>query len=468
MASKLYCGVVLSGIVLSIVLILIVSSSSPQERFEKQLDKAISEDFEYSEFNYEGFSVLYPVWPARADNGVELSVTRGYCSVSVNAEKMAARQWYLMFIDSIEKQDGTIIESNEDENHIKFSLPFQNLTMVSENRIYDCGVNAVAVTITCIKEASEKTQDMHRKIFNSAKCQGEPAGDVEVSYKEYKNDDFIIEYPDWSELKDGSEHQLAVSKGICSIIVDKHNALPKDIYNWINTVVNEKSDQNLVGSSATGDVYYITYELPYEKNTITATTKIFYCNYQSYLTQVLCVNEFATEEYEEIKDYVIESSRCSKVYEIPTPKKVEEAKEQVKEEEPEVIEEIEDDIVKTNAGAEFGIDEEMVVYFINNNAFFTNIMKDFPKANIVIEDDSRELKLRVKIGSDGKITLLEDGEYSDADVTLKVPLRDALNIFGNAQNINPLTLLGFAVNVRTEPPEIKDQVIQKVLRGEYS
>ena len=119
---------------------------------------------------------------------------------------------------------------------------------------------------------------------------------------------------------------------------------------------------------------------------------------------------------------------------------------------------------------QFGIEEEMVIYFINENAFFTNVMKDFPKANIVIEDkdNNRKLKLRVKIDAAGKITLLEDGQYNDANVTLKVPLRDALNIFGNAQNINAVTLIGFAVNVRTEPEGIKNEVIRKVLRGEYN
>jgi hypothetical protein len=96
-------------------------------------------------------------------------------------------------------------------------------------------------------------------------------------------------------------------------------------------------------------------------------------------------------------------------------------------------------------------------------------MQDFPKANLVFEDteNNRILQLRVLVGDDGKISLLEDGRHDDADVTLILPLRDALNMFGNAQNINPFTLLGFAVNARTEPVEIKNEVIQRVLRGEY-
>jgi len=68
----------------------------------------------------------------------------------------------------------------------------------------------------------------------------------------------------------------------------------------------------------------------------------------------------------------------------------------------------------------------------------------------------------------GKITLIQDGQFDDADVTLIVPLRDALNIFSNAQNINSATLLSFAINVRTVPASIKNEAIQKVLRGEYN
>ena len=173
-------------------------------------------------------------------------------------------------------------------------------------------------------------------------------------------------------------------------------------------------------------------------------------------------------EYEILKDEILDSSKCKTIYEIPTPEVIEEQKEEIIEEEPEVIEEIEDEIVKTNMGEEFGIDEEMIVYFINSNVFFTNIMKDFPKVNLVMEDDDRNLELKATIGSDGKITLLEDGLHGDADVTIYVPLRDALNIFSNANNINPLTLLSFAVNVRTEPVEIKDQVIRDVIAGKYN
>ncbi|MFH1637147.1 MAG: hypothetical protein ABIB71_01850 [Candidatus Woesearchaeota archaeon] len=63
------------------------------------------------------------------------------------------------------------------------------------------------------------------------------------------------------------------------------------------------------------------------------------------------------------------------------------------------------------------------------------------------------------------ITSLENGLHSDAEVTVYVPLRDALNIFNNAQNINFVNFLMFAINVRTDPAHVKQDVIRKILSG---
>jgi len=434
------------------------------EEPEIQLAKILNEKINYSQFSENGFSISYPNWPDIANGDVELTVSKGYCSVAVNSEKIPSLQWYEMILDSVTKQEGKVIISDDDGQQIKYSMEYMNNTLVSDNRIFECQEKSIVVTLTCIEELDELMQRLSDEIYPSASCQ-----EKEIEIKKYQDDDFSIEYPDWDDTLDGeNERLLGVTKGVCSIIVDKHNALPKDIFNWLGKAIEEKEDHNLLTSSADGDVYNIIYQFSHEKNTLTSTTKVFYCNYQSYLTQVLCVDEYITEDDREMRNHVLDSSRCVQVYEIPTPKKIEKEKEEVKETEPEIIEEIEDEIVKTNAGEEFGIDEEMVVYFINSNEFFSKVMKDFPKTNLLIEDDDRELRLRVQINNAGKITRLEDGEYGDADVTLIIPLRDALNIFNNAENINPITLIAFAANVKTEPVEIKNQVIQKVLRGEYN
>lgn len=463
-----------TAILLLIILVLISSCDNPkkdpQDNVQKvpqnPLDKIINEEISYSQFSENGFSVLYPNWPNNTQGEVELTVSKGYCTVSINSEKIPAKQWYTMFDESIRKQSGIIIASDQKNLQIKFSSDFQAHSMVSNIRIYECNEKSIAVTITCIEEVKEVMQKLSNKIFPSANCQQK-----EIKFKDYQDDDFYVSYPEWERITDWTDQRLlGITKGVCSIIVDKHNALPNDVFNWLVKSIEDNDNHSLLTSSIEDNEYNLVYQFPHGKNTLIATTKVFYCNYQSYITQIICVKEYISKHYEKIKNSVLESSRCAKEYEIPTVEKIQEEKKIVKEKEPEIIEEIEDKIVKTNVGQEFGIDEEIVVYFINNNKFLTKVIKDFPKANLLVEDkeNNRELKLRALINSDGKITLLEDGEYGNADVTLIIPLRDALNIFSNAENMNPLNLISFAINIRTEPAEIKNQVIQKVLKGEYN
>jgi len=295
---------------------------------------------------------------------------------------------------------------------------------------------------------------------------------IDIEYRSYSSDDFKVNIPEWNELTDesGEERVVGVTKGVCSVIVNKYTARPQDINNWVKQNVGDSEGNRLLSSSQDNEIYYFEFEQPYEQYIVTSKNKMFYCNYLTYVTTVMCVNELMTDEDLEIADDILESAECEKEYEVPN-LKVE--REEIEEEKPEVaeeIEEIEDEIVKTNVGEEFGIDEEMVVYFINNDDFFKKILSDFPKVNMLIEDEAggRELKLRVLVDENGEITSLEDGEYSDADITLVMPLQDALNIFSNAANLNPINLISFAVNVQTIPSEIKNEVIGKVLRGEYS
>ena len=74
-------------------------------------------------------------------------------------------------------------------------------------------------------------------------------------------------------------------------------------------LITEKEDQTLLSASTDKNEYEIVYQFPYQDSTITATTKIFYCNYQSYLSQVICVDEYITDDDEMIKESVLERSK---------------------------------------------------------------------------------------------------------------------------------------------------------------
>jgi len=46
------------------------------------------------------------MWPAAGEenDNVELSVTKGYCSVAINSENMDAQAWYDMIVDTVESR----------------------------------------------------------------------------------------------------------------------------------------------------------------------------------------------------------------------------------------------------------------------------------------------------------------------------------------------------------------------------
>src|SRR3989338_7623225 len=92
---------------------LLLASCTKEQRFEDQLDKAINEEFSYKTFTLKDFSVDYPDWEMKYNEGVELSVSRGYCSVAINSETLKARQWYDMIAEAVEQQKGEILIAND-------------------------------------------------------------------------------------------------------------------------------------------------------------------------------------------------------------------------------------------------------------------------------------------------------------------------------------------------------------------
>ncbi|MBW2965107.1 hypothetical protein KY363_06630 [Candidatus Woesearchaeota archaeon] len=474
--------------IIIICMLLLLTACSPQANFQKQLDTAMAENFTYSTYESDGFSVDYPYWPqADKASDVEVSVSRGYCSVVVNREKIGADAWFGMVEDSVRNSsERKVLDSDTAGRRIKYSSVYQNITLINDARVFSCNDYSYLVIVLCMEQAEQKAGNIYYHVFSSAKCREEAEVSVEsqqdlesaveqisknITYVPYRQDDFSVSAPYWSGMEgNASERVFAVSSGVCSVIVNRYNALPADLASWIKKTIDETSDHDLLSYDQKGDEYYIDYGFKYEQYDVTARTRMFYCNYLTYDVITTCITNMTNADLSAMQDKVLKSAKCAQTYEIPTPKVIEQKKEEVREEEPEVIEDIEESIVHTNAGAEFGIDEEMVVYFINNNAFFTKIMKDYPEANLRIEDkdQSRTLNLKVTIDeTTGKITSLDDGTHDSPDVTLIIPLRDALNIFSNAQNLNPLNLLAFAINVKTEPAGIKDQVLRDVLSGKY-
>lgn len=472
--------------VLVLTLLLILTSCTVN------LDKVLSEEFSYLTYDSNGFSIEYPEWPVSSDkvDETEISVSKGYCTVIVDSNEVQAEQLYTYLIDSIE--DAAHVNSYEafdDKLLVVSNNTYLEHVLISELKIEDCNGQAHMINIACLDDVyhHKKVREIYDHVFNSVNCDfDETSSDdtnneednsnteinqvsepEEITYTTFTEDDFEVEHPEWNELTDmGDENILGVSVGTCSVFVNKHNALPEDLYNWIVTNFDDTDGYEIIETSEKNDVYEIEYQYPYEEYNLIAKSKMFYCNYVSYMTVAVCIEEHLTENSEDMQEFVLESAQCSAEYEIPEM----EIPEEIVEEEPEIIEEIEYEIVKTELAEEFGLDAEVIVYFINSNNFFTNIMADFDTANLVFEDEenARELQLKIDVDNDGQIILVEDGLYDNADVTLYVDLMQALNILNNAANINPVNLLVFAADVRTDPAEVKNEVISKVLRGEYN
>ncbi|MBW2974039.1 hypothetical protein KY346_06655 [Candidatus Woesearchaeota archaeon] len=438
------------------------------------VEDVINEPFNYTTYTSDGFSIKYPDWPQHErGNETEVSVSRGFCTVIIDTADIPAESWYQQLIVALKDAPHILsFEENEEELSVKSTATYKEHKLISKMKVAGCNKKSHLINIACLETVIgyEAVTDLYNSVLDSISCEETKAAKEEskekkVSYEKFVDSDFELLHPDWSEIEEG-EHILGVSAGICSVVVNKHNALPGDLFNWILKSLPEQEGSELIESDKKGEVYTAKYTSDYKEHKMISDAKFFYCNYQTYFTAVVCIENMLDDEFREIRDVVLNSAQCTKEYKVPEPKITKE----IKEEEPEIVEKIKKEIVKTDAAEEFGLDAEGIVYFINENTFFTKVMSDFGKANLVFDDaeNDRELKLKVKLDKNGKIVLLDDGHYSDADITLYVPLIDALNILNNAANINPLNLITFAVHVTTDPPEIKNQVIQNVLKGKYN
>ena len=86
----------------------------------------------------------------------------------------------------------------------------------------------ILIVLGSINKESLQEEEFHEQIIET------------VQYTPFTQEDFTIQNPDWNELNDehGQERIVGLSKGVCSLIVDKHNALPKDIVNWLEQAIS--------------------------------------------------------------------------------------------------------------------------------------------------------------------------------------------------------------------------------------
>ncbi len=264
-----------------------------------------------------------------------------------------------------------------------------------------------------------------------------------VEYKVYKQGDFSVKFPDWEKTDyEGDERQLTVKKGICSVTVNKHNAIVDDMFDFLKSkVIDTGYNLTIDGKDSKGR--YINYEMYKDSKAILSQMRLKYCNYQTYTVTMMCWKEQYTDYYETIADTVLGSLSCAKEHNsIPTNNKVNGS------------------IVNTKAGEKYGIDTKAVVYQINHNPYLTKVLSRFNTMNLSFEKQEYGVEILLKVTlQNGKVALVEEGHFADADVTIIMHLMEAINTFSNVHNIDSSNLALFLKNAQTEPESVKEQVL---------
>jgi hypothetical protein len=262
-----------------------------------------------------------------------------------------------------------------------------------------------------------------------------------VTYKIFEQNDFSLKYPDWEKFSSGGdERQLSLKQGICTFAVNKYNALPDEFLK--STVADNGYQLDSSGKDSKG--YFINYDMPRENYDVFSQMRLEYCNYQAYSITLMCVRQNYNEYHEKIADTIFDSMTCAKEYATFPPS----------------TDLADVGITKTDEGEKYGLNSRAVVYLVNHNSFLKGILSKFSKINFLFERQEFGIEVRLKVEvSGGKVLSVDNGWFTDADVTVYMPLMEALNVLSNVHNIDASNIGFFLKNAQTEPESMKQIVL---------
>ena len=126
---------------------------------------------------------------------------------------------------------------------------------------------------------------------------------------------------------------------------------------------------------------------------------------------------------------------------------------------------LENEVVKTDAGTWYGINIARLVEIINTNTIAEKALASYTKINFRVYDEVKVEYIELKVQlENSKVVLIEDGQYSDQDFTVTIPLDDLINILNNARIITPQNILQFAIAAKITPPAIMFELIKNILQ----
>ncbi len=420
----------------------------------------------YDTFSDRDFSVTYPDWTESTySNNSILAMQKGPCILNVdrhNTSLDSLFNWVVNFTTS--EENVTLHDIDFKDHSLTFQAPFQNISYKAKFLFRYCNYETYVVGATCAEGYWDEEEEELDKFLTSAECAKiyeEPDYGVQYSlpsledttFTGFVEGDYSVQLPEWNETDVGGEDTVvALIYGPCATFLNKYNSPSDNLYDWTEDYIESNDSIELVHKDVPAK--QVIYDSTSGNVTIRINSRIIYCNYQSYSILTLCEKEYYMDN-SAVLESIIDSAECAREYVIA----------------PEIVDlgapppPEEERIVETDAGEEYGINAEAVVAFFNSNPFFLKVMKNYDKVNlrIIDEEDDVDIRLKAKLG-DGLITNVKEGVYSDADFTLIMPLDDALNIFNNADNITLLNFLDFIHNVKTDPPEMLNQLIKDAFK----
>ncbi|MFH2101145.1 MAG: hypothetical protein ABII71_03600 [Candidatus Micrarchaeota archaeon] len=420
----------------------------------------------YATFSDRDFSVIYPDWveSTYSDNSI-LVRQRGPCILNVDRHNTSLDQLFNWIVNYTTSEENVTLHDIDLQGHsLTFQAPFQNISYKAKYLFRYCNYETYVIGATCAEGFWDSEQEELDKYLASAECakvyeepdygvQYSPPSLEDTVLARFVEEDYSVQLPEWNEIDVGGEETIvALAYGPCATFLNKYNSPSDNLYGWMDDYIESNDSLNLIHKDVPAK--QVIYDSTNGNVTMRTNSRIIYCNYQSYYILTMCEKEYYLDN-SDVLESIVDSAKCAREYainpeiadlEVPPP--------------PE-----EERIVETDAGAEYGINAEAVVAFFNTNPIFLKIMKNYDKVNlrIIDEEDGVDIRLKAKL-KDGLITNVKDGEYSDADFTLIMPLDDALNIFNNADNITLLNFLGFIKNVKTDPPVMLNQLIRDAFK----
>jgi len=431
-------------ILILLLLILIVGCEEAEPIVNEEVVEEIVEDQWLTYEDDNGFSIEHPDWEeGEGDKDNLFVMTYAGCNLAVNrydGNSEIMFDWLLKYMEEeVETEELTYNEKTIYYGSYHETYYFNNKVFV-----YDCNDQVYNVIMSCIDSIYD--EEKYSNFFDSVSC--DETMKEEVEYTTYNDQDFSVNVPDWEITEE--DNAVVMSQSYCNLYIFENEAKAEDVYDWMYDSLDDCEDCSFEDG--------LTYNSEYENTDLKSKVGFNYCNKKTHMVTYTCIDSIYDEE---VAEEIMDSLDCD---EEITEIEEEEEEEIEPEEDEEIIEEVEDikdEIVDLELPEEFGLlDPEWIVWFINSNDFFGFILEDYNEVNLIIESDTN-FNIKADL-ENGKIVHVEEGLYEDAN-SIIVPYEDAVNILNNAENINFINFLIFAANVRTDPPELKQEVINKIL-----